>query len=108
MKINTIGMKGVVLSLALGLMTGAVWAGEVKDREENQQDRIAQGVKSGELTGGEAARLEKGEQRIERDREKALSDGKMTRQEKAKLNREENRQSKKIYNTKHNNKKARH
>lgn len=107
MKISTTGMSGVVLGLSLAVMTGVVWAGEVKDREANQQDRIAQGVNSGELTAGEAGRLEKGEQKIENDREKALSDGKLTPQEKAKLNREENKQSNKIHAAKHNVKKAR-
>ncbi|HEY1925514.1 MAG TPA: hypothetical protein VGG58_09680, partial [Candidatus Acidoferrum sp.] len=33
--------------------------GEVGQRKENQQDRIAQGVKSGQLTAGETAKLEK-------------------------------------------------
>src|SRR5207244_4725489 len=31
---------------------------EVGERAENQQDRIAQGVKSGQLTAGEASHLE--------------------------------------------------
>ena len=105
MKIDSVWMKGAVLALFISSTSGTGWAGEVKNREENQQDRIAQGVKSGELTPGEAAHLEKGEQKIETDREKALSDGKMTPKEKAKLNREENRESKKIYKKKHNKKK---
>ena len=95
MKKNRI-LSGAVLCLALSGLTGVVWAGEVKEREENQQDRIAQGEKSGELTTGETARLEKGEQKIENDRKKALADGKLTRKEKAKLNHEENKESKKI------------
>ncbi len=33
----------------------------VQDRKDNQQDRIAQGVKSGELTAGETSNLEKKE-----------------------------------------------
>ena len=36
---------------------------EVGKREENQQDRIAQGIKSGQLTAGEAAHLENNETR---------------------------------------------
>ena len=31
----------------------------IQDRQENQQDRIANGVKSGQLTAGETANLEK-------------------------------------------------
>lgn len=86
----------------VGLASNGAWAGEVKNREENQQDRISQGVQSGQLTTKEAANLEKGEAKIESDREKALADGKMTPKEKRKLNHEENKESKKIYKKKHN------
>ncbi len=102
MKISRILTSSIVLSLVLSPMIGVTWAGEVLNREENQQDRIAQGIKSGQLTPKEAAHLEKGEQKIENDRKKALADGKMTRREKAKLNKEENKESKKIYKKKHN------
>ncbi len=105
-KIHRVLGSGIVLSLVFSSMTAFVWAGEVKKREENQQNRVAQGVKSGELTAGETARIEKGEQKIEADRKAALADGKMTRKEKKKLNREENKESKKIHHLKHNEKKA--
>src|SRR2546423_30410 len=39
---------------------------EVGKRAENQQDRIAQGVKNGQLTSREAAHLERNEARINR------------------------------------------
>lgn len=76
-------------------------AGVIKNREVRQQRRIEQGVKSGELTARETARLEKEQGKIEADREKALADGKMTRKEKAKLTREQNRASRHIYRQKH-------
>lgn len=88
--------------LTLGFAVQAAWAGEVKDRIENQQDRIGQGIQSGQLTPKEAIRLEKGEQRIETNRQKALADGKMTRKERFKLNRQENKESRKIFRAKHN------
>ena len=98
--------KGLSLTaifvLALGFATQTGWAGEVKAREGNQQDRIARGIDSGQLTAGEAARLEKGEQRIEANRQKALADGKITRRERRKLNRQENRESRRIFKAKHN------
>ena len=106
MKSRLVLTHSLILSLALASMAPLALAGEVKEREENQQDRIAQGVKSGELTGKEAARLEKGEAKIEKDREKALADGKLTPKEKRKLNREENKESRKIHRKKHNPKKA--
>ena len=104
MKYRMLVVNGLLFSLLAGVTAPLAVAGEVKDREENQQDRIAQGVKSGELTKGETARLEKGEAKIEKDREKALSDGKMTPKERKKLNREENKESKKIHTAKHNGK----
>lgn len=76
--------------------------GPIVQREEKQQDRIDQGIQSGQLSAEEAARLERGEHKIESDREKAWSDGSLSHQEKAQLNREQNRQSAKIYNAKHN------
>ena len=43
--------------IAAGLMITSLGAQEIQKRKENQQDRIAQGVKSGELTAGETANL---------------------------------------------------
>ncbi len=76
-------------------------AGVIKNREERQQKRIAEGIESGELTAKEATRLEAGQAKIEADRQKALSDGTMTKREKAKLTREQNRASRRIYRQKH-------
>ncbi len=107
MKIRTLVVSGLVFSLALGLASQAAWAvGEVKAREENQQKRISQGVQSGQLTTNETAKLDKMEDKIEANRQKALADGKVTPKEARKLNREENRTSRKIYQLKHNAKKA--
>jgi hypothetical protein len=61
-------------------------------------------VKSGELTKGEAAKLEAREGKIAVDKAKAKSDGVVTPAERAKLRREQNRASKKIYEKKHNEK----
>ncbi len=104
MKSQKLLMGGLVFGLIVGFAAPAVWAGEVKNREENQQDRVAQGVNSGQLTAGETAKLEKGEAKIEHDRQKALADGTLTHKEKRKLNHEENRESKKIFRAKHNKK----
>ena len=78
--------------------------GEVGQRQENQQDRIAQGVKSGELTAGETAKLEKQQQGINREvngmREE--NGGKLSKADKALVNKQQNQASKNIYNKKHN------
>jgi len=78
--------------------------GEVGQRQENQQDRIAQGIKSGQLTAGETAKLEKQQQGINREvngmREE--NGGKLTKADKALVNKQQNQASKNIYNKKHN------
>jgi hypothetical protein len=77
---------------------------EVGKRAENQQDRIAQGIKSGQLTAGEAANLEHKEAGINREvrNDRAANGGKLTPQERAQVNRQQNRLSSQIYNKKHN------
>lgn len=77
---------------------------EVGKRAENQQDRIAQGIKSGQLTAGEASNLERKEAGINREvrNDRAANGGKLTQQERAQVNRQQNRVSNQIYNKKHN------
>jgi hypothetical protein len=77
---------------------------EVGKRAENQQDRIAQGIKSGQLTAGETAHLEKNEAKINNEvrNDRAANGGKLTAQEKQQVNRQQNRQSRQIYRDKHN------
>ena len=73
----------------------------VDKRQANQQQRIDQGVKSGELTGKEAARLEKGQERIQTMEDKAKADGKVTPKERERLQRAQNHESRKIAREKH-------
>ena len=77
---------------------------EVDQRRENQQDRIAQGIKSGQLTAGETAKLENQERGINQQvhADRAANGGKLTPAERQQVNREQNRESKNIYNKKHN------
>lgn len=80
---------------------------EVGQRQENQQDRIAQGVKSGQLTAGETSRLEGREANIHREvrNDRAANGGKLTGQERRQVNRQQNRTSHAIYRDKHNGRK---
>ena len=73
----------------------------VTDRQANQKVRIREGVKSGELTPKEAAKLRAEQRKIARDKAKAKSDGVVTPKEKAKLRHEQNKASKDIYRQKH-------
>lgn len=77
---------------------------EVNAREKNQQNRIANGVKSGQLTPKETAKVERQQQHIVHQEKKdmAKDNGHLTKQDQKQLNREQNRASKNIYAKKHN------
>jgi hypothetical protein len=77
---------------------------EVGQRRENQQDRIANGIKSGQLTAGETAKLENQQKNINRQvaTDRATNGGKLTSGEKKQINKEQSTASKNIYDKKHN------
>ncbi len=73
----------------------------VNQRQQNQHQRIKQGVRSGELTRRETGALAR-EQRDVRQLERAYkSDGELTRAERVDLHQEQNQASRHIYNQKH-------
>jgi hypothetical protein len=101
-RLQAIGV--VTLASAALFVASSATAGEINERKENQQDRIAQGVKSGQLTAGETSRLETKEGALnqeERDMRK-LDNGKLTGQDRRTINRQQNRLSRNIYRDKHN------
>src|ERR1700740_1612604 len=73
-------------------------------RAENQQDRIANGVRSGQLTAGETKHLESREANINHEvkSDRAANGGKLTPEERAHVNQQQNNVSKSIYNDKNN------
>jgi hypothetical protein len=79
--------------------------GEIGQRRQDQQDRIAQGVRSGQLTAGETSRLENREQGINREvsADKQANGGKLTGADKKAINQSQNGASRAIYRDKHNN-----
>ncbi len=85
-----------------GLFADTAMARRVGNRQVRQQGRIIQGVNSGELTAGEAIRLENQQLRIRRSKRNALSDGELTVKEKVKLEAQQDRASHRIYKLKHN------
>ncbi len=76
----------------------------IGQRQENQQDRIAQGVKTGQLTAGETARLEHQEAGINKEKAgmRAQDNGKLTAQDRRTLTRQQNQESRRIARDKHN------
>jgi hypothetical protein len=76
---------------------------QVNQRQTNQQNRIANGVKNNKLTPGQTAHLKKGEQRLQNNEKKdmAKDNGHLTKQDQHHLNKEANHMSKRIYKDKH-------
>jgi hypothetical protein len=74
------------------------------EREANQDQRIGQGLRSGQMTSGEAARADRTQSNIDsqvhNDRE--ANGGRLTGQERQQINGEQNAASRQIYNEKHN------
>lgn len=70
-------------------------------RDVAQQKRIEQGLQSGQLTSGEARKLEAGEARIDKTEQHDLRNGSLSASERAQIQRQQNRESKAIYNQKH-------
>jgi hypothetical protein len=73
----------------------------IAQRKENQQDRIANGIKSGQLTAGETAKLENSK-KASTSKSPQTAKPTLTKGEKAQVNHEQNQASKNIYNKKHN------
>lgn len=73
-------------------------------RAANQQDRIGQGVRSGQMTAHETKNVEGREANINREvrNDRRNNDGHMTQQERRQVNRQQNHVSRSIYNDKHN------
>lgn len=96
---------GIALSALLGMLglgLAAAEAGPIDWVQNNQRDRIAQGVESGELTRVETRRLSREQRRLERMQRRAWKDGELSRREKARLGRAHQRSSRHIYRAKHN------
>ena len=78
----------------------------IDQRQANQAQRIEQGKQSGALNEKEAARLEKGQARVQRMEDKAVADGKVTAKERRRIEHAQNQQSRKIYREKHDKQRA--
>ena len=98
--------------LAMSVMMGALLAGaasmafadnEINERQRNQQQRIGEGVENGSLTPRETQRLEKQESAIHQEvkQDRKANGGSLTAQERAQVNRQQNRESRRIYRQKH-------
>jgi hypothetical protein len=90
------------------LLTGAAFAqvtGQtIQNRKNDQQGRIAQGVRSGQLTRGETRNVESRERSVNREEHamRRADGGHLTGADKAALTRRQNNISHSIYKDKHN------
>ena len=87
---------------ALSPAAFAQTVGTEVQRDINQESRIEQGLKSGQLSTGEAAKLEHGESRIDRMEKNALKDSNLSQQEADRIQRTQNAESNRINQLKHN------
>ena len=67
----------------------------------NQQQRIARGLQSGDLSNGEAARLEAGQARVSGELAMAAADGHVSGDEQARVRDLQQRQNQRIYARRH-------
>jgi hypothetical protein len=95
-------MKQKLLVAIAALFSFSNINAQVNQRQHNQQVRTKQGVKSGELTQAETAKIKTQQKHINQMEAKAKSDGVVTTKEKAKLNAAQNAASTSIYRKKHN------
>ena len=95
-----------ILCLALVLATPALLPAverPIRDRETRQQERIANGVQSGELTPAETARLEARETELRKQiaDDRSANGGKLTPAERAQINKELDGIGVRIHHQKH-------
>ncbi len=77
---------------------------DINQRKGNQQARIAQGIKSGQMTPREASHVEHQEAGINREERgmRAQDNGHLTAQDRQTLASQQNAESRRIYKDKHN------
>ena len=90
-----------LIATAFAIPVFAQTMGSEVQRNVNQQQRIEQGLQSGQLTTREAGKLERGEAKIEKIESNAARDGTLSAAEKARIQAAQNRESRAIANQKH-------
>jgi len=104
-----ISILGLLFAIAGEGIAAAVPQGTktpvINRRQNRQRRRIRHGVKSGQLTRAEAARLRREQARIAAERRAARRNGRVSPAERARIRRSENRANRRIYRAKHNNRK---
>lgn len=102
--VYAVAALAVAISSSCALTSAQATSDSIAQRKENQQQRIGNGVKSGQLTPHETANLEKREGSINKEEHnmRKADNGHLTAADKAALNNRQNKVSKSIYKDKHN------
>ena len=97
-------ISNVLLATALVIAPAVLSAQTIGQRKVDQQARIAQGVRSGQLTPRETSHLEHQEAGINRETRamRAQNNGHLTGQDRRVLHAQQNQESRRIYRDKHN------
>jgi uncharacterized membrane protein YebE (DUF533 family) len=107
-------MKAMTMTLAVMVSTGGLVYAQgtetprIDQRQANQQERIDQGVASGQLTEREAHRLNRQQEHIDKMESKAKADGVVTKRERSRIERAQDRTSRHIVRQKHDAQGKRH
>jgi hypothetical protein len=104
MKISSLSLRLIAVTV---LTSGAAWAQNTpaeqdQQRDVNQQQRIEQGLQSGQLSTKEAGQLERQQQHIDNMESRDMKKGPMTAEEQRRLDAAQNHASNSIYADKHN------
>lgn len=91
----------LIAGAALSPTAAAEATPRADQRQDNQAQRIRQGVASGELTARETKRLVKGQRHVKRLERGAKADGDVTAAERLRVEKAQDRQSRRIYRQKH-------
>ena len=109
MKVSLLGVGLLALTSTIGFAQAAPapmqrHAATINQRREHQQQRIAQGIRTGRLDARQAGRLERREASIGRQERhmRAADGGHLNHFDRVRLNHRLNRTSRAIYRAKHN------
>jgi uncharacterized membrane protein YebE (DUF533 family) len=99
-------MQRTILNLSMLMASASIALAQtntpgIDARQTSQEQRIQQGVGSGQLNARETYRLEKGQSRIQNLESRAKADGVVTNAERARIQGAQDVQNSRIYNQKH-------
>ena len=94
-------MKTLIVAAVLLATASTAFAATPHQRQVRQQHRIEEGRRHGSLTLREGKRLQRGHRMIRREIARAKADGVITKAERVRIQRLQNRMSKRIWVQKH-------